>query len=74
MPAITETKFFELVDFNKTEARVPLGCEYWLAASNVVGCRLFTDNRDGLASKNPEFSFWSDKSLFCNSKFLFCGA
>ena len=33
-----------------------------------VGCRLLTDNRDGLGSKNPEFSFWSDKSLFCNSK------
>ena len=29
MSAITETKFFELVDFNKTEARVPLRCEYW---------------------------------------------
>ena len=41
MSEITETKFFELADFNKTEARPPFRCEYWFyqLASNVVGSR-----------------------------------
>ena len=31
------------------------------------------NTRDALATLS-KFSFWSDKSLFCSSKFLFCGA